>query len=69
MLDVYGHLGSLGVLQAMTFHGCADTVSKQSHAGNSVYALTIVVSAVTDTLGKIYSSMSIGHALILNEKY
>ena len=29
-------------------------VSKQSHSGNSVYALTIIVSAVTDALRKSY---------------
>ena len=30
-------------------------VSKQSHSGNSVYALTIIVSAVTDAVRKSYT--------------
>ena len=36
----------------MTFHVCADLVTKQSHTGD----LTIIVSAVTDALRKSYNS-------------
>ena len=38
----------------MTFHGCTDLVSKQSHVGNLGHVLTIVVSAVVDALRKSY---------------
>ena len=38
----------------MTFHGFADQGGKQTHAGNSVYALTTMVSTSTDDLRKSY---------------
>ena len=39
----------------MIFYGCAGLIIKQSHAGNLVYPLTVVVSAVTDASRKSYN--------------
>ena len=52
-------LGSLGVLQGMTFHERADQGSKQSLGRNSSCGFTTIISATTDALRESCKALAI----------
>ena len=52
-------LGSLGVLQGMTFHERADQGSKQSLGRNSSCGFTTIISATTDALTESCKALAI----------